>query len=219
MDDSTERANLEVHILLEADFLWHIMKGEIQQGEPVAIGSHFGYVLSGPVSNMPPTPLSRVNLSCTNVLRLSAAQCEIPAIVNYEDSSNQRKLNQMFELDTLGILESDSIHKTFLKDVKFENNHYVVSLPWREYHDTLPDNYELCMGRLKSTLTCLRKNPPLLDRYHKVIQDQIEARIIEEVKPQFTGIYTLERTLYNSLPFTSWGSARRSSDYQIKSCF
>ena len=114
---------------------------------------------------------------------MSAAQREAPVIVNYEDSSNQRKLNQMFELDTLRISESDSVHETFLKDVKFENNHYVVSLPWREHHDTLPgDNYELCVGRLKSTLRRLRKNPLLLDKYHKVIQDQIEAGIIEEVK-------------------------------------
>ena len=71
-DDSSELENLEVHILLGADFLWHIMTGEIQQvkdeNEPVAIGIHFGYVLSGPVSNMPQTLLSRVNLSCTHVL-------------------------------------------------------------------------------------------------------------------------------------------------------
>ena len=163
------------------------MTGDIQQGkdenEPVAIGTHFGYVLSGPVSNMPRTLLSRVNLSCTHVMRVSAAQCEAPVIVNYEDSSNQRKLNQMFELDTLGISESNSVHETFLKDVKFENNHYMVSLPWREHHDTLPDNYELCVGKLESTLRRLRKNPPLLDKYHKIIQDQIEAGIIEEVKP------------------------------------
>ena len=76
--------------------------------------------------------------------------------------------------------------------MKFENNRYVVSLPWREHHDTLPDNYELCVGRLKSTLRGLRKNPLLLDKYHKVIQDQIEAGRSEAT---FTGIYTLERTL------------------------
>ena len=83
--------------------------------------------------------LSRIKLSCTQVLRVSATQCEAPVIVNSEDSSNQEKLNQMFELDTLGISESDSVHETFLKNVKFENNH----LPWREHHDTLPDNYDL----------------------------------------------------------------------------
>ena len=97
MDDSTELENLKVHILLGADFLWRIMTGEIQQwkdeNEPVAISTHFGYVLLTPVSNMPATLLSRVNLSCTHLLRVSAAQCEAPVIVNYEDSSNQRKLN------------------------------------------------------------------------------------------------------------------------------
>ena len=147
--------------------------GKIQQGkdenQPVAIGTHFGYVLSAPVSNMPRTLLSRVNLSCTHVMRVSAAQCKTPVNVNYDDSSDQIKLDQMFELDTLGVSENDSVHETFFKDVQFENNHYVVSLSWREHHDTLTDNYELCVGRLKSTLRRLRKNPPLLDKYHKVI--------------------------------------------------
>ena len=155
-DDSTELENLEVHILLGADFLWRIMTGEIQQGkdenEPVAIDTHFSYVLSGPISNMPPALLSRVNLSCTYVLKVSASQCEARVVVNCEDSSNQEKLNQMFELDPLGISESDSVYETFLKDVKFENSHDVADLPWREHHDTLPDNYELCVSRLKSTL-------------------------------------------------------------------
>ena len=96
---------------------------------------------------------------------------------------DQEKLNQMFELDTLAISESDSVHETFPKDMTYESNHYAVSLPWREYNDTLPDNYELCVGRLKSTLRHLRRNPSLLDQYHNVIQDQIETGIAEEVKP------------------------------------
>ena len=55
-DDNTDLENIEVHIMLGADFLWLIMTGEIQQGkdenEPVAISTHFGYVPSGPVSNI-----------------------------------------------------------------------------------------------------------------------------------------------------------------------
>ena len=78
---------------------------------------------------MPPAVLSRVTLSCTHVKKVSAVQCEASVMVNCEDSSNQEKLNQRFELDTLGISKSDSVHEIFLKDVKFENNHHVVSLP------------------------------------------------------------------------------------------
>ena len=116
--DSTELENLEVHILLGAGFLWHIMMGEIQQekdeNEPVVIGTHFGYVLSGPVSNMPPTQLSRVHFSCTHVLRMSTAQCEAQVIVNCEESSSQQKLNQMFGLNILGIFKSDSVNEKLL---------------------------------------------------------------------------------------------------------
>ena len=125
-DDSIDLEDLEVHTLLGADFFWRIMTAEIQQGKEACCRDQYQICYQH-------CYITRVNLSCSHVLRVSAAQCEALVIVNYEDSSNQRKLNQMFELDTLGISESNSVYETFLKDVKFENNHNVVSLPWREH--------------------------------------------------------------------------------------
>ena len=68
------QAELEVDVLLGSDFMWRTMTGEIIQGEenePVAIGTKFGWVLSGPVENMPRTLLSNVNLTATHVLRVN----------------------------------------------------------------------------------------------------------------------------------------------------
>ena len=63
------------------------------------------------------------------------------------------------------------------------DGHYSVRLPWREHHDVLPDNYELSANRLSSTLTRLRKDQPLFLEYDRVIQEQAQMGIIEEVKP------------------------------------
>ena len=46
------QTELEVDVLLGSDLIWRTMMGKIIQGEenePVAIGTKFGWVLSGPV--------------------------------------------------------------------------------------------------------------------------------------------------------------------------
>ena len=90
---------------------------------------------------------------------------------------------RFFELKALGITEIDSVHENFVKDIRFENGHYVVKLPWRQHHDILPDNFELSSGRLISTLKRLIKNPPLLKEYNRIINEQLQSGIIEQVYP------------------------------------
>lgn len=48
----------------------------------------------------------------------------------------------------------------------------------------LPENYQLAVGRLKSTLNRLRKNPRLLEMYTAVIQEQVDRGIIEKVSEE-----------------------------------
>ena len=67
--------------------------------------------------------------------------------------------------------------------MKYDEDHYTVSLPWRKHHDILPDNYELSVARLNSTLKRLRKEPELLIEYNNVIEEQFKLGIIEKVKP------------------------------------
>ena len=57
-----------------------------------------------------------------------------------------------------------------------------MSLPWREYHDDLPDNYSLSRRRLHSLLKRLQQNPELLQEYDSIIREQLERGIVEEVK-------------------------------------
>jgi len=69
----------------------------------------------------------------------------------------------------------------FLDTLKFEENRYQVTWPWKEDIPELPSNKELAIGRLKSCMNRIKKKPELLMKYDKVIQDQLEKGVIEKV--------------------------------------
>ena len=53
----------------------------------------------------------------------------------------------------------DAVYEQFLSKVRMKNGRYEVSLPWKENHPALPDNYSLNYSRLASLITRLRKTP------------------------------------------------------------
>ena len=48
------------------------------------------------------------------------------------------------------------------KQISFDGQKYEVSLPWRESHPILQENYETSEKRLSSLLTRLKKEPGIL---------------------------------------------------------
>ena len=57
----------------------------------------------------------------------------------------------------------------------------MVTWPWKEPNPDLPSNYQLALGRLKSTIQRLKKDPNLFKLYAEVIQDQLHRGIIKKV--------------------------------------
>ena len=95
-------------------------------------------------------------------------------------------LDIFWNLESIGIMDSpvksddDKALEMFNNTIKFDNGRYLVTWPWKE-SCPLPDNYQLAIGCLKSTLQRLEKNPYLLEMYSAVIQEQLERGIIEKV--------------------------------------
>ena len=94
----------------------------------------------------------------------------------------------MWNMETIGIKPDDPKEKDdivlemFKNTVTKENKRYSVSWPWRnEDQNLLPENYELSLGRLKSSMKRLEKDPDLLRRYDEIIKTQVEKGIIEKV--------------------------------------
>ena len=73
------------------------------------------------------------------------------------------------------------MHEVFVNSVSFTGNRYSVRLPWKEGHPELPSNYATSLRRLKIQVARLEKEPEVLMEYASIIQDQLEAGIIERV--------------------------------------
>ena len=65
--------------------------------------------------------------------------------------------------------------------LKFKGDRYEVTLPWKEFHATLPCHYNLSVKRLTGLLRRLRQTPDILQQYDAVIRDQLERGIVEVV--------------------------------------
>ena len=72
-DSSGGHSLLDVDLLIGAVSYWQVVTGHLKQGElggPVAINTHLGWVLSGPVHALSHVESSSVNLSSTHVLHV-----------------------------------------------------------------------------------------------------------------------------------------------------
>ena len=91
--------------------------GEIIKGEtyetPVAVGTKLAWVLSGVVADIPRSLLSAVNLTTTHPFRVEC-QSQVVGDPN-TDSVLDRKVNELFKLETLGKLKSILLKKPLRK--------------------------------------------------------------------------------------------------------
>ena len=65
--------------------------------------------------------------------------------------------------------------------LKFEDERYKVTWPWKEDKSCLPENHELAFGRLKSLVNKMRNTPHLIEKYDDIIQNQLQLGVIEKV--------------------------------------
>ncbi len=160
--DISKEETLEVDVLIGSDFYWKFVTGETIRGSsgPVAIKTTLGWVLSGP-ARMPVQPGATATLMTTHTLR-------VEGVTNKDLDAT---LRLFWELESLGIQgpTSDPVSDHFAHTVQMKGGRYEVSLPWRECHDPLPDNYALCNKRLHGLLHRLKQNPALLREYDAII--------------------------------------------------
>ena len=176
-DCSTSDSIMPVDVLIGSDYYWALVTGSVCRGAsgPTAVHTKLGWVLSGPSSCGDPGQ-SAATLSVTHMLHVETA-LESP-------HSLDEQLRAFWELEALGIEDREkTLYDKFTGVVRFENGRYKVPLPWREYHDPLPTNYQLCENRLHGLLRRLKQDPAILEEYSGTIQDQLQNGIIELVPP------------------------------------
>ena len=87
-----------------------------------------------------------INLISTHVLKPES-------FVVIQDATLKEELFKFRNYETLGIKsEEPALHDSFADQVKFNSGRYEVSLPFKDAHDVIPDNFAHCVGRLKAKL-------------------------------------------------------------------
>ena len=177
-DFCVAESDVDVDMLIGADYFWSIVTGVVRRGEegPVAMETKLGWVLSGIVSENCYDSVSLVN---------AATHCMEVLSVSEEEQQNSRLEDQsrkFWELESIGIsVKEPTIYERFVDTIKYTGGRYEVELPWKESHALLPDNYVMSVGRLKHLMHCLRKDPVLLKEYDKIIREQERLGIVETV--------------------------------------
>ena len=86
------------------------------------------------------------------------------------------------DYESIGIRKLNIVHESFIQNIEVEDNRYCVTLPCKENHELLPDNYEPSLSRLQSLLKSLRSNPEMYKEYDEIIRDQEKKGVIERVE-------------------------------------
>ena len=153
------------------------------------VDSKMGKLIGGPIPSAEERSESAVSL--VTVARIAVSQSLAPYL-DLEDHSNleavDQKIMDSFELDSIGMIdhklspEEVLAVEDFDKSIRYHNGKYEASLPWKPSHPTLPSNYGLAMGRLKSTVSKLSKTEGHLQLYDKIIKEQLDMGFVEQVK-------------------------------------
>ena len=165
-DDNTSKS---IDILIGADYYYSFIPDTIDTRRPttgrgpVATLTKIGWVLSGPIS-------SNNHINSTHLTVEYTMKCT---------DSVAHKIEKMWDLETIGITPTDDTYEKFTNNLEFKDNHYKTSLPWKQSHAPLPDNYNNSLRRLRSNLKRLRSNPEILTRYNDILTTQFQDRMIE----------------------------------------
>ena len=105
-DVCPRQENLEVDMLIGADYLWEFMRGEVVRGEkdePVAISTSLGWVLSGPLKIPQKKSTAGTNL-VTHILEIQ--EQEVQGTVHETLSVEFQRL---WDLDSIGIRQRETV--------------------------------------------------------------------------------------------------------------
>ena len=174
--------DLEVDLMIGADFAYSFLMDHIVRGEPglgpVATLTRFGYVLSGPV------PVSSQNNHSSNVT--VSHVLKTGAVIIERDSELAEELKQFWDIENSSkfqeIDDFESNENPLEGKIKFNGTRYEVTLPIKNEESQIPDNHSVASSRLNSLLKRLQLNPDIFEQYDSVIKEQLAAGVIEKVE-------------------------------------
>ena len=172
--DSYPRYSVQVDVLIDADHHYLFVTGICKRGENpeslVAVESHFGWILTGPVD--------------------SYSKHTSAMLTMVENNEVIASLRRFWELESIGI--TDTVNPTMSQEeelavndfndgLNFDGKNYEVRLPWKRDHPKLENNYAQAVKRLESIERKLKRDPEKAEAYTTAINQYVEKGFAEEV--------------------------------------
>jgi hypothetical protein len=187
--ESDEAEHDNIDILISCDYYFDIVNNEMVRGErggPVAVGSKFGWIVSGPTMHEDMHDHSSMVHLIMEANEIPGSQ---PSYVGTKDGSLIETLKTFWDTESIGIINHDAENPEkyeFLREVSFEEKEgrYQVGLPWKAGAVPQSNGYSTCVRRLRQLHSHLKKDERLLNDYDSIIKQQLESGIIETVDEQ-----------------------------------
>ena len=172
LDDVDTKQELAIHMILGASEYARLKTSSVPRvgntGEPVAELTPFGWTIMSPVVE-------------TNLISV------------YLTRSSSTDHEELCSLDVLGLEEKpagdqQAVYSKFQEQlVRHPEGWYEMGLLWKAGHPALPNNRNGSLRRLANLAKKLGKEPNQLDKYDRIIQDQLEQGIVERVTDEPKG--------------------------------
>ena len=144
--DSFDEQLMNIDILIGTDFYHTFFNNEIIWGksnEPVALSSHFGWVLSG---NYKVNEKQKSKNTHTFVVG-NESFCKYEPF-NDDNLEMKNCFSHIFPNDMKKISDEENVFNIYKRNLSFDGKRYEVKLPLKTNYESLPDNYSIAKSRL-----------------------------------------------------------------------
>ena len=122
-----------------------------------------------------------------------------------ESSELTAVFKQVFEVESQeSIRDIESEKTSFIEacSIRKIEDRYVTGLPWKsDIAETLSDNRNVCLNRLKSLHSRLKRDPEVFNSYHNIFQEQLK-----------TDAYGVGKQRKRSYDASSWSGKKRPTN-------
>ena len=98
--------------------------------------------------------------------------------VEQRDTDLRQDLEKFWSVESIGTAKNNIVSQ-FENDIAHDGNRYITKLPFKPDHEALPENFNVCQGRLKSLKSKLVANN-ILDNYDEIFHEYEENHIAKE---------------------------------------
>ena len=105
-----------------------------EPGEPVAVQTKYGWVLSSPLKG-------KVVASHNNVNVNRIHDCPTTLHIDFSVKLND-EVNKLWDLATVGIRSTDKAHEELLDNISFNGERYLGKGPWKVGHNPLLSTFQ-----------------------------------------------------------------------------